>query len=1111
MADAGQQDAPLGRRAKDVDPEIAAEVQRMAANAGLAEQGGRAIRDPVTGDVVDRTKHIPNEAWWLERPSTDRVGKRGKVSRRFKHSEAETKAAVQAWADGKVLTAKQQEIVDFMIDVAETDRRMAREDAERMRDLESEAEAAAEREAIQAEQRIVDDPGVAELDIGRQVSVDEFEAWLGANDGQARDQGGAGQADAGEAQGRGGEGGAEAERQGGNRAEAQPFVLDRPGPDDIRAADERHADEQRQREQPVSGADEFVLAGSNRPVDQAEARWQRSLLDEAPAQNSGKPTRTAPKKPEAAPAKSEADKPSGVSTFYSNPFADPKLWAEMAKDAGLVLKKVSQALQDAYGWTEREAGWFGRTLKEFRKDFFSPDHVNRGSDQYGSFVVRLYRAAFEGAGTNMMAKARATGSQTMIDLVKKFHHVAGDMSGQAETMPQRVEFEWNRQMSPIAKALEKVEELAKAAGRDEDEVMRQVANLVRNPKSIRAGTAIHDAALAIRKGLDDALKYMREAGVTMGEVKDGYYPREFDVDLAIKQPQQFMDALAQAYRESGLSDVAARQAADELYGGLVYGPESLFKADTGKPQADFMKGRVFGKGVDDPKHPLNRFLVSDPRVVLSSYLNRAVKRAELARVIGESPERWAEMRIKMIQEGASPESINDLADFIQVVGGMRGEKGIGREAMVATSWMRTVGTLMFLEKATLTSIPEMIMPAIRAGNIMEAHRSIATTFKSLFMKTNGDVQRLTELADDVGLLNAHMSDTVMMNRWHGGDYASKLQTKIMDRHFKMTGLTQYTEATRLGALAVGQVFVRRLAKGVDGKLNRDYLGEVGIPAAQVDAFSKWLLKTNDGMPSAADLRAAPEAMRKLYYTALRKFEADSIMRPNQTTRPMWMNRPILGLLGQLQSYNYAFYNHVLKRVSRNAWKGLTDSNYSTMERLQLAKPLLMLPMLAAMQGLVGEARDALLGDPERELDTWQKITRALSRGIPVAPVDPIVNIVTGAKYQRSAVETAAGPAFGTFGRALDAYVDFWFKNSPSTNTQERAVARNFFDVGLEPAAAVMLSYAWSQGSLPVKAAAVVGRQAAGSGQVRDEFMETVAGPKKPRGGSGGDSLEVGGF
>ena len=1235
-------DEGIKNRAVDEDPRIVSEVEWMAENAGTLESGGRMVRDPVTGEASGRTEHIPIQAWWYERPSAPTVGKKGKEGRRFLHSKSETQEAVRKWLKGEKLTAKQQQIVDFMRDWAKQERQeqadiMARkqEDAESARQFDkqqADEEARLEREAIQAEQSSVNDIDFGKELGGQRVTVDEFEAWLGGVDEQRNNQGNAGEANARAPEEGGRERGSDAQQSNGDNREAQSPILERPTPDDIRARDDaaRAADEQRRADERKAevDAEPFVMTGSPRAVDEAEARGQRSLLDE-PTPPKGEPIaakveQVAPKEGEAqgkedaaggapvvnlsqrreskqaaedradaaAERESEAEiadvfspktklkagdkavyegkivtlveqdgrhsfiirdkdgdttygvydwklKPvgpqrtrPGAGTLSANPFFDPAVWAQAAKDAGFALKTVAKALQDAYGWTERETGAFGRTLKELRKDFFDSDKVNRGSHQYGGFVTRFYRAVFEDAGSTMMAKARATGSQTMQDLVKKFAHIAGDMSGQAETMPMRVEFEWNQQMSPVARALEKVEDLAKSAGRDVDQVMQQVANLVRNPRNIRGGNPIHDAAIAIRKQMDATLKYMREAGVEVGEVKDGYFPREFNLDLALKQSKQFMDALVQAYKETGVPEADAIKLADDLFLSLEFGKESLFKADTGKSQADFLKGRVFGKGVDDPKHPLHKFLEHDPRVAISSYLMRGVKRAEMARIFGESPEAWAEMRKKMIDEGASPDSINDLADFIHTVGGLRGEKGMGREIMAATSWMRTLGTIMFLEKAALTSIPEMIMPAIRAGNIMEAHRSIGTTFKALFMKTNGDIQKLIELADDIGLLSAHMSDTVMMNRWHGGDYASKLQTKIMDRHFKMTGLSQYTEATRMGALAVGQVFVRRLAKGVNGKLNRDYLGEVGIPADKVDAFAKWLTKTNDGMPTAADLRAAPPEMRKLYHTALRKFEADSIMRPNMTTKPLWMSKPVLGLLGQLQSYNYAFYTHVIKRVGKNTWKGLTDSNYSAVERMELAKPLLMLPMLAAMQGLVGEARDALWGDPTKEQTGWQKVVRAFDRGIPIAPISPIVNIFTGAKYQRSAVETVAGPSFGTFARSIDVYADYIMKNSATTNTQERAVVKQMYDAGIEPALAVMLAYGYGNAGLPGKIAMATARQVVGSGQTREAVVTGLQGeqnknePKEPNNpgewiteklsnkkpsSGGGDSLAVGGF
>jgi len=1175
-------------------PEVVAEVKRMAENTGLAQVGGRMLRGSENWNhpeyhTITRTKAIPREEWWLGRPSTDRVGKRGKVTRRFKHSEAETKAAVKAWLEGRTLTAKQQEIVDFMRAVAKAGLDERAEDAARVRAerMEDQAEAQRERDATRDETAILDDPefvetailddsGFVDFSLGRRVSVDDFEAWLGGVDGKERNQGNAGQADAGEAPAGGRTDRAEGQPADGADGEARTFVLDGYRPDDIRARDAQRdaerADAQRER-QPVSDPDEFVLTGSDRHADQAEARGQTSIFgygwdDIQRAQQGGSLSRKVDTsrpmdsdmtpdrlradeallnehgvdglkakeffgvldrlkragllddlrgnvgKEPAEPAKAETSKAdvdrakkgaSRSGTLSANPFADPAVWAQAAKDAGHALKAIVQALRDVFGWNSKDANHLRDTLRDIAEKFKLGSQERRAkADSHGNLVIRLYRTVLESAGTDMLGIAKRSGSQTMQDIVRKFAHLSADVSGQSETVSQRVEYEWARQMVPVAKALEAVEKLAKDARRDPKEVMRQVSALARNPRGLKPGTPVHDAAIAIRKALDGAYQYMRDAGMEVGHIKD-YYPREFDMETVRSAPlKQLQDALAQAYRETGLNPEAAKLAAESLANKLLYGGDSMFDRGIGKPEGDFIKSRVFGPAVDNPSHPLHKYLEHDPRVTLSSYLQRAVRRAETVRVVGDTPEKWEGMRRRMIDEGATPEALEDLQDFIQTIGGMVGDKGLNRSILSAVSWMRTLGSLMLLEKAVMTSVSESIMPAIRSGNLLDVHRSVATTVKSLFMKKRPDVQELHALAEDMGMLINGIGSNMLMHRWHGGDITSKAQTYILDNFFRMTGLSQYTEATRVAALDIGRIFVRRLAKQ-DGKLANDMLGEVGIPPDKQDAFRSWLLKTGDGIPTLADLQKAPQDMRTLYYTAMRKFESDSIMRPNQTTRPGWMNKPVLGLLGQLLSYSYAFYNHVLKRNVKMAGRALTGADYTALERAKMAAPFIMMPLLAAIQGLVGEARDALFADPDRELETWQKITRAFSRGIPVAPVDPWLNVFAGAKFQRSATETLAGPVLGIAGRSIDAYVDYVMRNSEYTNTQERALQKAIYDIMLEPGGAILLSFAFANAhSLPLQLGYAAARQALGSGQIREEYVDAVAG-EKTRKQSGGDN------
>jgi hypothetical protein len=62
-----------------------------------------------------------------------------------------------------------------------------------------------------------------------------------------------------------------------------------------------------------------------------------------------------------------------------------------------------------------------------------------------------------------------------------------------------------------------------------------------------------------------------------------------------------------------------------------------------------------------------------------------------------------------------------------------------------------------------------------------------------------------------------------------------LESKILAKYFRRTGLTQWTDATFVSAADLGRVFVRRLAKeleGGGGKLNERYLAELGVPKEQ---------------------------------------------------------------------------------------------------------------------------------------------------------------------------------------------------------------------------------------------------------------------------------------
>lgn len=136
---------PISRRPVVLNPEVRAEMERMAANAGWAEIGGRLMRekgDDGNGKVIGRTQWIPKEAWWEHRG--------------VNLNEEQTRKAVKKALAGEPLGAREQRLIDYMTRIAQ--------------DTVSEIEAAISRldeQGVGAQDLSADDPFALAADLGQ--------------------------------------------------------------------------------------------------------------------------------------------------------------------------------------------------------------------------------------------------------------------------------------------------------------------------------------------------------------------------------------------------------------------------------------------------------------------------------------------------------------------------------------------------------------------------------------------------------------------------------------------------------------------------------------------------------------------------------------------------------------------------------------------------------------------------------------------------------------------------------------------------------------------------------------------------------------------------------
>jgi hypothetical protein len=317
---------------------------------------------------------------------------------------------------------------------------------------------------------------------------------------------------------------------------------------------------------------------------------------------------------------------------------------------------------------------------------------------------------------------------------------------------------------------------------------------------------------------------------------------------------------------------------------------------------------------------------------------------------------------------------------------------------------------------------------------------------------------------------------------------------VLDNYFRRIGLNAWTNATKVASVDLGRIYLRRLIKNVaeDGdRLSMRFLREMGVPKGQEAAFAQHFLKINDGHPTSGDLTGVHGEQ---YRTAIGRFMDQSIMAPNRSTRPAWASSPVGSIVAQLQSYNYAFYENVWKRAGKLAYDAANIKNdYNMAERARLLQPLATIPVLVAAAFIIGEGRDALLGDPNKRKkeDGTDKMLKAMSRGAPLAPIDGMLNFISAARYQKSFASSISGPAFGKIGEGMEAARSMAVDNKPGTNAAERKLAKAAYDLVIEPSVNLGLSIA---GVPSVGTAAIT--QAVGAGQTKEAFVTAIAGPEK---------------
>jgi hypothetical protein len=436
----------------------------------------------------------------------------------------------------------------------------------------------------------------------------------------------------------------------------------------------------------------------------------------------------------------------------------------------------------------------------------------------------------------------------------------------------------------------------------------------------------------------------------------------------------------------------------------------------------------------------------------------------------------------------------------------------------AVSWVQTIGILRALPRAVWSSLAEPFAIGVRTGNALDGLKAFGDTWRQVFGSDALEDQR--DVAEFIGTVGDAMTHMMLQGQF-GGGVAGKVQNMILARFFQRSGLEPLTQAQRVAGLRIGQDYIARLLRDAEGgsrqQSAKQLLGDLGIAEADVPGIKR-LLEGAGVAPKVADLMGnSPEA--QTYTAALNRFVDESIQNPKAVDRPALANHPVGRLAYGIMSFMYTYTRNVTYRLAKQGARAVTPGNGLTMaDRAALVVgPGIALALLSSMQIGVARVRDSLTNTDESkarpaELSAIQYISRSGGFG----NLDPLVNSVLGAKYERDLTGIIAGPYVGQYLQDAQKLVGLLpepiGKNSLNTNSAEWNAARAAYNMVATPAIAAALAMAPGGPILSKGYGALIASPLGGIGgpalaplspQTSSDFATAVAGERPPRWQTGG--------
>ena len=364
--------------------------------------------------------------------------------------------------------------------------------------------------------------------------------------------------------------------------------------------------------------------------------------------------------------------------------------------------------------------------------------------------------------------------------------------------------------------------------------------------SLRTGTKPSDPEVAkaveeTHKYFENLYLYMAEAGVQVGKIRKGYFPRVWDAVYIQNNQEEFIDFLMT------YTNVDSRAQAEHITQRIiqeegVYQPEleygyNLHMGSTMERPIQYKgpRGEVgSAKGKAQPSKELvnieriaDKFKQKDTLQAMVAYTHKAVRKAEFTRKFGAQGHKLDRMIKEAQFHGLKGEDLEDLYKAIDAQLGIPGSQ-ISPKLQQTMGWIivllnyATLGGIMF------ASLPDLASPFMTSRNdphaIKKAYAGMLRNVRANL--GDQDAKEQMKVLESIGTLeNKMFSD--LMNLRTGSTFLNAQQRKFNDIFFEVVGIAPYTRMIRRGLTLSAIDFLEH------NHTNKTYMQELGLKDGDV--------------------------------------------------------------------------------------------------------------------------------------------------------------------------------------------------------------------------------------------------------------------------------------